>query len=103
MEKMDEVDNEQNSMVCMLPSELEAMVERASLKAARQALSEVGLNDDEADNDVRDLRALIRDWRTIRAGILRALGKVILWGILALIAAFGIKTGVLDNVPGSSQ
>jgi hypothetical protein len=53
----------------------------------RQALKEVGLADDDAGNDVRDLRSLITDWRGMkkivwqtvaRAGTLFVLGLLML-------------------------
>ena len=53
----------------------------------KSVLKEVGLHDDNAGNDVRDLRSLITDWRgmkkTIWQTIARA-GTVFVLGILML-------------------
>lgn len=53
----------------------------------KSVLKEVGLHDDDAGNDVRDLRSLITDWRgmkkTIWQTIARA-GTLFVLGILML-------------------
>jgi hypothetical protein len=53
----------------------------------KSVLKEVGLHDDDAGNDVRDLRSLITDWRgmknTIWQTVARA-GTVFVLGLLML-------------------
>ena len=53
----------------------------------KMALKEIGLHDDEAGDDVRDLRSLITDWRgmkkTVWNTIARA-GTVFVLGLLML-------------------
>jgi hypothetical protein len=60
------------------------------------ALKEVGLHDEEAGDDVRDLRSLITDWRgikkTIWTTIARA-GTMFVLGLLALGAYNRINGG----------
>jgi hypothetical protein len=60
------------------------------------ALKEVGLHDEEAGDDVRDLRSLITDWRgikkTIWTTIARA-GTLFILGLLALGAYNRINGG----------
>ena len=55
----------------------------------KSALKEIGLHDDDAGTDVRDLRSLITDWRgikktiwqtTARAGTIFVLGLLMLGG-----------------------
>ena len=62
----------------------------------KSVLKEVGLHDDNAGNDVRDLRSLITDWRgmkkTIWQTIARA-GTVFVLGILMLGAWSKINGG----------
>ncbi len=48
----------------------------------RQALKEVGLADDDAGNDVRDLRSLITDWRSIKKTIWHTIAR---WGTLVVL------------------
>jgi len=48
----------------------------------RQALKEVGLADEDAGNDVRDLRSLITDWRSIKKTIWHTIAR---WGTLVVL------------------
>ncbi len=53
----------------------------------RSALKEVGLHDDNAGDDVRDLRSLITDWRGIKKTIWQTVarvGTVFVLGIMVL-------------------
>ena len=53
----------------------------------KSVLKEVGLHDDNAGNDVRDLRSLITDWRGIKKTIFQTVarwGTLIVLGILTL-------------------
>ena len=53
----------------------------------KSALKEVGLHDDDAGNDVRDLRSLITDWRGIKKTIWQTIaraGTLFVLGILVL-------------------
>jgi hypothetical protein len=53
----------------------------------RQALKEVGLADDDAGNDVRDLRSLITDWRGMKKIVWQTVaraGTVFVLGLLML-------------------
>ena len=53
----------------------------------KSVLKEVGLHDDDAGNDVRDLRSLITDWRGIKKTIWQTVaraGTLFVLGILML-------------------
>ena len=53
----------------------------------KSVLKEVGLHDDDAGNDVRDLRSLITDWRGIKKTIWQTIaraGTLFVLGILML-------------------
>jgi len=52
----------------------------------KSVLKEVGLHDDDAGNDVRDLRSLITDWRGIKKTIFQTVAR---WGTLIVL---GIMT-----------
>lgn len=52
----------------------------------KSVLKEVGLHDDNAGNDVRDLRSLITDWRGIKKTIFQTVAR---WGTLIVL---GIMT-----------
>jgi hypothetical protein len=51
----------------------------------RQALKEVGLADEDAGNDVRDLRSLITDWRGIKKIVWQTVAKVGTMFVLGLL------------------
>ena len=46
--------------------QLEALLERASHKGAQRALSDIGLQDNEAVHDIKDLRLLIEGYRSLK-------------------------------------
>lgn len=73
--------------VMLEAQELRAMLEKASEDGARKALDAVGLHDEEAADDVRDLRQLMADWRAMKRGVLTAVGNTIVLGLMALIGA----------------
>ena len=53
----------------------------------KSVLKEVGLHDDDAGNDVRDLRSLITDWRGIKKTVWQTIAKagtVFVLGLLML-------------------
>ena len=53
----------------------------------KSVLKEIGLHDDDAGNDVRDLRSLITDWRGIKKTIWQTVartGTLFVLGILML-------------------
>lgn len=73
---------------------LDALIERAAQRGAKAALESIGLNDDKAGTDVRDLRQLLVSWREARATVTRTVAQVITTAILALLAAgLLFKTG----------
>ena len=48
----------------------------------KSVLKEVGLHDDDAGNDVRDLRSLITDWRAMKKTIWQTVAR---WGTLIVL------------------
>lgn len=62
-----------------------AMLEKAAEDGAKKALAAIGLHDEDAANDVHDLRQVMADWRAMKRGVLTALGNTIVLGLLALI------------------
>jgi hypothetical protein len=55
----------------------------------KSVLKEVGLHDDNAGNDVRDLRSLITDWRGIKKTIFQTVAR---WGTLIVLGLMTLGT-----------
>ena len=66
--------------------ELEAMLDRAAHKGAKQALASIGLLDDSAQRDITEMRSLLEAWRDTRKSIWNTVTKVITVSILTFIA-----------------
>ena len=67
----------------MTEAEMEAMIERAAEAGARKALREVGLSDDDANSDVKELRNLLDSFRSAK----RTVGKTIVQALTTLFLA----------------
>ena len=67
----------------MTEAEMEAMVEKAAIAGARKALREVGLSDDDANSDVKELRNLLDSFRSAK----RTVGKTIVQALTTLFLA----------------
>ena len=66
--------------------ELEAMLDRAARKGAKQALASIGLLDDSAQRDITEMRSLLEAWRDTRKSIWNTVTKVITVSMLTFIA-----------------
>ena len=64
--------------------ELEAIIQRAAEAGAKKALRDVGLQDDDAVHDVREVRDLLDSWRSVK----RTAGKTFIQIITTLILGF---------------
>jgi hypothetical protein len=73
--------------------DVDALIEHAARRGARNALAELGLSDTTAPQDIRDLRNLLVSWRRIRK---EAYNTVITFSIrAALLIMFGIAAAVI--------
>ncbi len=62
--------------VVVTRAELDRLLERAAEQGAKKALRAVGLHDEDAENDVRDLRGLLDAWRVTKATAMKTAVKV---------------------------
>jgi hypothetical protein len=62
------------------------------------ALKEVGLHDEEAGDDVRDLRSLITDWRSIKKTIWHTIAR---WGTLVVLGL--LTLGAWSRINGGGN
>jgi hypothetical protein len=67
--------------------ELELLLEHASQKGAKMALAELGLHDENAPTDIRDMRELLRAFRIAKKDSFRLIVKCIILGFMTLITA----------------
>jgi hypothetical protein len=86
------------TLISIPRSELEALLDQAAERGAKSALASVGLSDESAGGDVRDLRALIASWRIVQRGALQAIGNAFGLALLGAIAAYvAMKIGALPR------
>lgn len=68
--------------------ELNALIEDASERGAQKALKSVGLGDEKAVHDIREIRSLVEAWRVVKVMTLQTVAKVVTTGVLIAIAAY---------------
>tara|TARA_R110000772_G_scaffold160510_3_gene271631 strand:+ start:114 stop:368 length:255 start_codon:yes stop_codon:yes gene_type:complete len=66
--------------------ELEAMLDRAARRGAKEALRSIGLLDNDAHRDITEMRSLIEAWRDTRKSIWTTAVKVTTVAVLTFIA-----------------
>lgn len=77
----------------MTEAEMEAMIEKAAAAGARTALREVGLSDEDANSDVKELRNLLDSFRSAK----RTVGKTIVQALTTLFLA-ALMAGAYFNL-----
>lgn len=68
-------------------AELAKLLDEAAERGAKRALEKIGLHDDDAGNDIRDLRTLIDGWRTTKKAIGQAVVNWATIGLLGFLSA----------------
>jgi hypothetical protein len=88
------------SFVRMPDAEFEAILTRAAEEGAKRALTDVGLEGDEAALDIRDLRSMLDLLRLVRRTAVQTVVRAVTTAILlALLAGAAIKLKVFGNGP----
>lgn len=80
-------------------TELDDLLEAAAERGARKALGYVGLHDDKAPDDVRQLRELLGMYRIVRNGALKQFGQAMM---LVLLGALTLWVGIKLKLGGGS-
>ncbi|MGA3706058.1 DUF6127 family protein [Ralstonia nicotianae] len=81
-----------DGMVTMPRAEFEEMLERVAESGARAALAEVGLDGENAANDIRELRGLLDAFNEAKRTAWQTMVRMITTGlVLALVAGAVIK------------
>lgn len=71
----------------MTEGEIRRLIDQAAEKGAACALRRVGLSDQDAGRDVRELRELLVAWRDIRKTARRTIVSLLIKGLLLTIVA----------------
>ena len=74
------------SDIQLTTEELEAMLDRAASRGAKQALASIGLLDDNAHKDVTEMRSLLEAWRDTRKSIWSTVIRIVTTAVLVFIA-----------------
>ncbi len=81
---------------------LRALVEEASELGAERALARIGLGDEKAGDDLREVRQLLGAWRDAkRAARNAAIGWVVRIGLALLLMGLAVKLGLAAMLVGS--
>jgi hypothetical protein len=67
-------------------SELQDMLDKAAKKGAQEALAALGLHDEDANTDVKELRDLLDSWRATKKAAWSTAVKVVTTSFLVFIA-----------------
>jgi hypothetical protein len=65
---------------------LDAIVEQAAERGAKKALESVGLHDEDAGGDIRDLRVLLKQWRETKGTVIQTFVKLVTAAVLGALA-----------------
>ena len=71
----------------LTPEELEAMLDRAARRGAKEALRSLGLQDDDAHKDLHEMRTLLEAYRDTKKSIWSTVVRITTVALLSFIAA----------------
>ena len=70
----------------MTDVELELLINRAAKEGAKEALKGIGLSDEEAYDDVKELRGLLEAWRSTKSAVGQTVARGITTALLGALA-----------------
>ncbi len=71
----------------MTEQEIEILIDRAAKEGAKQALKDIGLTDQEAYSDVKELRSLLQTWRETKRTVGQTIARMLTTALLTALAA----------------
>lgn len=74
------------SDIKLTSEELEAMIDRAAKRGAKEALRSIGLLDDDAHRDITEMRGLLEAWRDTRKSVWTTVTRIVTAAVLTFIA-----------------
>jgi hypothetical protein len=69
------------------PEQLQALLDQAAEAGARRALDRIGLHDEDAPHDLRELRGLLEAWRDAKRTATQMIVRSVVVALLGLMAA----------------
>ena len=75
------------SNITLTPEELETILDRSAKRGAKLVLRELGLHDESAAEDLREVRNLLTTWRQTRFSIWNTFVKITTVAIFCFVAA----------------
>lgn len=75
------------SNINLTTEELEAMLDRAARRGAREALKSLGLQDEDAHKDIIEMRSLLEAFRDTKKSIWNTVIRISTVALLSFIAA----------------
>ena len=76
---------------------LRAIIEESCVLAADRVLERLGLGDPDAENDLGELRELLKAWRDAKTSAWKALVEWVIRGVLALLLiGIAVRLGAWD-------
>jgi hypothetical protein len=84
-----------NQIIELTRADLDAIIDAAAERGAARALKNLGLDDERAPHDIRDLRQLMTSWREMKSEALKTAAKMVTTSILtALLVGAAFQFGV---------
>jgi hypothetical protein len=71
----------------MTEQELELLLDRAAKKGAQEALKSIGLSDENAYQDMKEVRNLLDAWRATKQTVGQTIARVVTTALLTALAA----------------
>ena len=71
----------------MSPEVIEEMITRAAKRGAKEALESIGLHDENAGDDMKELRNLLDAWRSTKKTVWSQVVKAVTMAVLGAVAA----------------
>lgn len=73
--------------IALTALELEEMLDRAADKGARKALETLGLHDEAAGTDLKELRSFLMAWRDTKNVVWQTIARIITTGVILTMGA----------------
>lgn len=91
-----------DGITSLTDDQLEKMLDRAAKRGAAEALRAVGLHDDNAGHDIREVRDLLSAWRATKTAVWAQVIKMFVT-LLVIATAGGIAAMIWNYNGGSSR